>query len=211
MVLSWLKDEQHLSEALYQVLKHSIVDYVDDVDNGRTLPSPSTPCFAQFVNIMGSGCNTLEEFDISFCKAADFAQQYLTSAQKNLHIQEKNQSVVHEEMERAVQEDRNYLLFDRYVPWKKPYFQSGGEEHQTEFVIFPSLQKRWQAVSIPPEEHSFAQKKPFPQEWAGLRGEELSTVIGIPNAIFCHKNRFIAVFDTLENTIEALKKWNLIS
>ena len=39
MVLSWLNDEQHLSEALYKILKESIVDYVDDVDNGRPLPS----------------------------------------------------------------------------------------------------------------------------------------------------------------------------
>jgi uncharacterized UPF0160 family protein len=211
MVLSWLKDEQHLSDSLYALLKQSIVDYVDDVDNGRTLPSPSTPCFAQFVDLLGSGCNTLEEFDAAFDKAAIFAQQYLASTKENLRIQEENQSVVHEEMEHAVLKGRNYLLFDRYVPWKKPYFQSGGAQHQTEFVIFPSLQKRWQAVSIPPEQHSFAQKKSFPIEWAGLRGDELSEIIGIPNAIFCHKNRFIAVFDTLENTMKALRKWDLIT
>ena len=77
MVLSWLKDEQHLSNSLYEILKFSIVDYVDDVDNGRTLPSPSTPCFAQIVDLLGSGCNTLEQFDAAFHKAAKFAQQYL--------------------------------------------------------------------------------------------------------------------------------------
>ena len=210
MVLHWLKAQNHISESLFLMLKSSMVDYVDDVDNGRTLPNPKAPCFAQFVDVMGSGCSSLEEFDTAFHKAAQLAQYYVQSTQKKLIIQEQNKGVVLSEMKRAKEEKRNYLLFSQYVPWKHPYFQADGENHPTEFVIFPNLQQRWQVVAIPPQKNSFAQKKSLPQEWSGLRDEELCTIVGLPGCIFCHKNLFIAIFDSLETSLSALKKWDVI-
>lgn len=211
MVLHFLKNQNHISESLFLALKNSMVDYVDDVDNGRTLPDPKAPCFAQFVDMMGSGCSSLEEFDAAFHKAAQFAQSYVHSTKKNIDLQEQTKDTVIDEMNKAKEENRNYLLFSQYIPWKKPYFQCVGETHPTEFVIFPNLQQKWQVVAIPPEENSFAQKKSLPQEWSGLRDEELSEVIGLPGAIFCHKNCFIAIFDSLDTALSAMKKWNLIS
>lgn len=210
MVLHWLKRQQHMSESLFYALKSSMVDYVDDVDNGRTLPDPKAPCFAQFVDTMGSGCSSLEEFDIAFHNASQFAQHYIQSTKKKILVQEQNKDIVLAEMHCAKEEKRNYLLFSQYVPWKHPYFQADGETHPTEFIIFPNLQKKWQVVAIPPKQNSFAQKKSLPKQWAGLRDEELSNVVGVSGAIFCHKNRFIAIFDSLQNSLSALKKWNII-
>ena len=127
----------------------------------------------------------------------------ITTEQKDRHL-------VLEEMKNAVQEKRNYLLFPRYTIWKPPYFSHNGETHPTEFVMFANLQKNWQAVAIPPEENSFAQKKSFPKEWAGLRMQELSDVTGVPGGLFCHKNRFIAVFSSKESMMQSMRKWNLI-
>ena len=211
MVLHWLFEQGHISETLFSIYKNTIVDYVDDVDNGRTLPQKGVPCFAQLVDMMGSGCDTLEAFDVAFHKAAHFAQEFIQSIHREHLLQEKMRGLVLEEMKQAQEEGRNYLLFEEYVPWKKPYFQAKGADHLTEFIIFPSLQNRWQAVAIPPEENSFAQKRSLPTEWSGLRDEELSAVIGIDGCIFCHKNLFIAVFDTKETAFAAMKKWKLIS
>jgi len=210
MVLNWLKEANHIPQNIFSALKDSIVDYIDDVDNGRTLPNPKTPCFAQFVDIIGSGCNSLDEFDVAFHKAAGFAQNYIHSTQKNIRLQEENKEKVLLEMEKSKKEGRNYLFFNQYVPWKKPYFAFNGENHPTEFVIFPNLQGRWQVVAIPPKELSFAQKKSFPKPWAGLRDQALSEVIGVEGAIFCHKNLFISVFETLDVAFLALRKWKLI-
>ena len=114
-------------------------------------------------------------------------------------------------MQQAKEDARNYLLFSKYTPWKATYFANNGSTDPSEFVIFPNLQGRWQAVAIPPEENSFAQKKSFPQEWAGKRDQDLSDTIGVQGAIFCHKNRFIAVFSSKESLFQALQKWSLIS
>jgi len=36
-------------------------------------------------------------------------------------------------------------------------------------------------------------KKDLPKEWAGKENEELSSITGVEDAIFCHTGRFIAV------------------
>ena len=45
---------------------------------------------------------------------------------------------------------------------------------------------------------------PLPQEWAGLLGEELQKLSGIQGAVFCHKGRFVSVWETKEDAIAAL-------
>ena len=51
----------------------------------------------------------------------------------------------------------------------------------------------------------------MPAEWAGLSDDALQDVVGVVGARFCHKNRFIAVFDTRAGAVEALEKWGLLS
>ena len=46
--------------------------------------------------------------------------------------------------------------------------------HPTQFVMFPSMHGKWQVSAIPPTIESFAQKKSFPVEWAGLGHYRLS-------------------------------------
>ena len=45
---------------------------------------------------------------------------------------------------------------------------------------------------------------PFPEEWAGLLGDQLVKVTGIPGAVFCHKGLFLSVWDSRESCEEAL-------
>jgi uncharacterized UPF0160 family protein len=48
-------------------------------------------------------------------------------------------------------------------------------------------------------------RKPLPEEWAGIRDEELRKVSGVNGAIFCHKGRFISIWETKEAALAALK------
>ena len=48
-------------------------------------------------------------------------------------------------------------------------------------------------------------RHPQPQKWAGLLDEELKKVTGIPGAIFCHKGRFISVWESKEDALRALE------
>ncbi len=46
---------------------------------------------------------------------------------------------------------------------------------------------------------------PLPEAWAGLMDEELKKASGISGAIFCHKGRFISVWETKKDALRALK------
>jgi uncharacterized UPF0160 family protein len=48
-------------------------------------------------------------------------------------------------------------------------------------------------------------RMPLPVEWAGLMDEDLKKASGIKGAIFCHKGRFISVWETKEDAIKALE------
>jgi uncharacterized UPF0160 family protein len=48
-------------------------------------------------------------------------------------------------------------------------------------------------------------RQPLPLEWAGLSEGQLKAVCGIPGAIFCHKGRFISVWQTKADALRALE------
>lgn len=104
----------------------------------------------------------------------------------------------------------NVLAFDDFVPWKEPYFALGGAKHPTEFALFPGTDGSWRIVAIPPEHGSFAQKRPLPAAWGGLTDDALVAACGVPGAKFCHKNLFIAVFETREGALAALERARLV-
>lgn len=64
----------------------------------------------------------------------------------------------------------------------------------------------WKLRAIPPtNEERMKVRQPLPKEWAGLLEDELKKVSGIRGAIFCHKGRFISVWETKEDAMLALQ------
>ncbi len=209
MVLLWLFESKWIEPKLRQWLDDSIVSYVDDVDNGRVEERPSVPCFSRMVDLFNAPANTLEEFDQQFQIASNMALGMVQGLQSKYNKEQAaTQTVLH--AMNGHREFNNLMEFSEYLSWKGTYYANGGAEHPTEFVLYPSMHETCQVSAIPPTIDSFDQKRSFPQEWAGLRDEELTAVTGVPS-IFCHKNRFIAVFETRDAAIEAMKRFNLLT
>jgi uncharacterized UPF0160 family protein len=63
----------------------------------------------------------------------------------------------------------------------------------------------WKLRGIPPSlNERMKVRRPLPEQWAGLRDKELRTITGISGAIFCHKGRFISIWETKEDALRAL-------
>ncbi len=210
MVLQWLESAEHITPALAAELNSQMVSYVDDVDNGRRMPDAGVPCFALMVSAYNQGCHTLAEFDAAFRRAGEAAAGMVAGIVAAHRERLTNAATVLAAMDAAQEAGQNVIFMDRYYSWKDIYFDNGGAEHSTEYVLHPGIDGRWRAVGIPPVRGSFAQKRPFPEAWAGLRDEELSAVAGVEGALFCHKNRFIAVFTTREGALEAMGRFSLL-
>lgn len=204
MVLDWLVDAGHLPSRDGARLRAALVDYVDDVDNGRRTPDPAVPCFAALVGALSRTGSARGDFDAAFAEAVGLAGALLRGLLDGFADDDRAEAVVVAAMAEAVAAGRNALVLREYVPWKVAYFASGGATHPTDTVLHPGPDGSWRAAAIPPAADSFAQKRPLPAAWAGLTDGALEAVCGVPGARFCHKNRFVCVFDTFDHLVAAL-------
>ena len=212
MVLHWLEERGTIDSGLAADLRGSIVDYVDEVDTGRRQPERGVPCFAGLVDAHTKGCESLAEFDEAFHRAADMARGILRGLVREHEARKRNRQWISAAMDDAVARGSNLMLLSHWFDWKPPYYDLGGAEHPSEFVLQPDLSGlTWRIVAVPPERGSFDKKVPLPLPWAGLVDDGLAEVTGIAGARFCHKNRFIAVFDTREGALSALMSAGLVS
>lgn len=208
MVLAWLGATGKVDAETFAALREQIVTFVDEVDNGRRPPQRDVPCFAKLVDACNRGCHTFEEFDRAYLRAVEAASMLVGGVATGVVEDRHSREVVGAAMEAARLEARRVVLLGEGVRWKPAYFGLNGAVHPTDYVLMPSPDGTWQVHAIPPAECSFEQKRPLPEEWCGLTGDALSSVIGVKGARFAHKNRFIAVFDTREAAVDALKRWD---
>jgi uncharacterized UPF0160 family protein len=110
-----------------------------------------------------------------------------------------------EKVQSEMLKNNRFLLFEQPIPWLESFFELGGENHPALFVIMPS-DGQWKLRTIPPtSEDRMAMRKALPASWAGLQDEQLQKMTGLSGAIFCHKSRFISVWKTKKDALEALK------
>jgi len=104
----------------------------------------------------------------------------------------------------AMKTKEKYLFFANPMPWMDTFFELGGEQHQALFIVMPSG-GHWKLRGIPPtSDDRWKVRMPLPEKWAGLMEGELRKACGIEGAIFCHKGRFISVWETKEDALKAL-------
>lgn len=208
MVLNWLEESGRLTPILAARLRENWVDYIDAVDNGKRKPEAGVPTIGAIVGSIGERAETLEEFDELYLEAVRMCESAIHGVAAGIKKSETSKQVVLAAMKRAEEVGSRVLDLDKHYKWKRAYFENGGSTHPTDYVLFPDGSS-WRIIAIPPERESFDKKRPFPESWAGLVDAELSEVVGVPGAKFCHKNLFIAVFETEEAARKAIEKWGL--
>lgn len=205
MVLDWLVRAGRVPARLGEGLRTGLMTYLDDVDNGRVAPRPDVPCFPRIVEALNHPAGDHAAFDAQFEVAAAFAGAWLRGLVAEHDKLVRAEQVVCAAMDDAVARGSRVLVLEEYLPWKGPYFAHDGATHPTEFVLHPGTDGSWRVVAIPPRPNDFGQKRPFPAAWAGLTDAALEAVTGVPGSVFCHKNRFIAVFKTRDGAWAALR------
>lgn len=203
MVLLYLKESHIITPHAYEFLNHSFIMGVDAHDNGR---DPQMTGLCTYSHIISNYTPVSHEVssveqDAAFAEALQFALGHLSRLWKRYQYIQSCRQIVAEVMTR----NSDYLIFDKSIPWLETFFELEGASHRAKFVIMPSG-KHWKLRGIPPTiEERMKVRFPLPQEWAGLLDEELKRVSGISGAIFCHKGRFISVWETREDAIKALE------
>jgi len=203
MVLLYLKNQGIISPHLYETFNRVLILGVDAHDNGRATLETGVTTFSHVVtNFLPIEYEvTPAEMQKAFFEALDFVLGHLERLKKRFAYTQACEGTV----KRAMAQAREALIFDCPLPWMENFFELGGEHHPAQFVIMPSG-SHWKLRGIPPNLHDRMKvRKPLPESWAGLHEEELRQVSGIPGAIFCHKGRFISIWETKEDAMKALR------
>ncbi len=204
LVLNWLEDEGKVSSELADYLRKEAVEYVDAVDVGATSPTIGVPCLPRLVETFVAQADDDASRLAMFEAAVVMNRQILQGMVREHERLVEARTVVEAAMRKAEAEGTSVVELDRYYRWKPAYFELGGESHPTAFMMFPADNGTYKVLAIPPVLGSFAQKVSLPESWGGKMGEELQAATGVEGSVFCHKNLFIAVFQTREGALKAL-------
>ncbi len=202
MVLLYLKTKGFMSEHLFETFNRTLVLGVDAHDNGIAKTEIGTTSFSQVIsNFLPIDYEVSEEeMSRAFFEAVDFVVAHLDRLRKRTIYTLDCRSLV----KKAMEEAGYALIFDRSIPWIENFFEAGGDFHPAQFVIMPSG-SHWKLRGIPPNlQDRMKVRKPLPEAWAGLLEKELKKVSGIEGAVFCHKGRFISIWETKEDALKAL-------
>jgi uncharacterized UPF0160 family protein len=144
-----------------------------------------------FFDTFSYGAETLEELDKGFFTALPLAQDLL----KKEIAAARYMVAGWGEVKRIYAEspDKRIIMLPRHLPWKRILIPT-----ETLYVVYPTPSGSWAATAVCKDIHTFETKKPFPMSWSGLSGEALQGVTGVKDAVFCHRNLFLAIAETQE-------------
>jgi uncharacterized UPF0160 family protein len=203
MILLYLKDQGVINQCEYNYFNDYFVYGVDAHDNGR---DPLPIGFASYSDVVGNYVPIPYEvppaaMDEAFFQALHFAVGHISRLWERYHYAQSCREIV----AKAMKNSKEYIIFEKSIPWMDLFFELGGEKHPAQFVVIPSG-GHWNLRGIPPTlEDRLNVRMPLPEEWAGLLNEDLKKATGILGAIFCHKGRFISVWETKEDALAALE------
>lgn len=202
MVLEYMQATKIITPQEYNLFQQTLIAGVDAHDNGLDPAPPGVTTYSHLIgNFMPLYYEApVEEQNKAFNQALDFALGHLKRMLERFRYIQSCRNLVQEAMKR----DKECLMFERTLPWMDSFFELDGENHSANFVIMPSG-GHWKLRGIPPKlSQKMKVRKPLPANWAGLLGDDLKQVTGIKGAIFCHKGRFISVWETKEDALQAL-------
>ena len=131
-----------------------------------------------------------DDEDRRFSAAVDLAAGVLEREIAGAGAQARAARLVHEAIGRA--SDPRLIELDAGLPWQEAVVTTAPEAL---FVIYPKS-SGWGLQAVPRELGSFDNRVDLPSAWAGRSGADLAEVTGVPDAVFCHTGRFIAVAES---------------
>lgn len=194
-----------LAERVWRVVDEQVVRLVDLADNGRR-PVPdhgdpdadrmarvaegmTLPFLVDVLNLPWDAevADRPAAEDARFLEAVGHVGSFLDGRVDHIRSQVAAYDAV--VTAHAASADPRVLELPKGMPWHGPAFEA---DLPVLFAVYPDKGgDAWMVNCMPPEPGSFGQRLPLPEAWAGLRDGALAAVSGIPDAVFCHLNRFI--------------------
>lgn len=185
-------------ESVFKYMDRNLMEGIDAMDNGIRIADGEIPIMniSSIVSGYNPAWNSDKDEDEAFNEALDVVSVILRNTiNKRISVVKSKNIVVEAYRKRAIPQ---ILVLDSYCPYGEA-LKDIDENGEVLFVVYPRKDDYTiQTVrGIRGED-----KKKLPRSWAGKRDEELSNVTGVPDAVFCHTGRFIAVAGSFDGIMK---------
>jgi uncharacterized UPF0160 family protein len=185
----------------------SLVQGVDANDTGQQLTETLIDgAYPLTVNGVIGGFNATwdetlapEQERLRFDEAVDLARGILAREVLSAAAGRRSARIVREAIAAATEPRLVELPVN--APWKQVLVPLAPDAL---YIIYPKRQG-YGLEAVPRELGSFENRRDLPTAWAGLEGDDLVAVTGVPDALFCHAKRFLVVAGSHEG-IEQLAR-----
>ncbi len=176
-----------------RTIDRELIETIDGFDNGKDFGNNYRTYDISRI-IYSLNPTWMEEIntDDRFIKAVAYASEVLEREIEIVKGRQEAESLVQLSIENR---KNGYIELNRYVPWKD-YVVGNPEAKDVYYVLYPSDRGGFIIQTVPKDDDLMSQKKSFPMEWRGKKGEELEFVTGIQGAVYAHQSGFLLVAKT---------------
>jgi uncharacterized UPF0160 family protein len=188
-------------DEIFRHIDRNLIEAIDASDNG--IRSTVTIIPTLNVSMLLSDFNppwdaNVENEDSYFDEAVKFAHIILGNViAQQISIVKAKTNIIEAYEKRPRPE---LLVLDRTYPWSR-ILSRIDRNREVLFVAFPR-ENEYLLQTVRGSGGSMGNRKSLPASWAGKRDEELSKIIGIDDAVFCHTGRFIAGAKSYESIMK---------
>jgi uncharacterized UPF0160 family protein len=187
--------EAHLDQVWDEVDRTLIVP-TDMTDNGIGVSFAPTSLSVTIDDFNAAWDDPSDHGNALFLDASAFAASALQQRVLKAMAAARALGLATEAIEASA--DPQIIVLPRALPWE-PAIYAGN--HTEALYVISEKRGTWYCQAVRPDEGSFEQRKPLPEQWAGLEGADLAEVTGVPDAVFCHAMRFICAAQSLEGVM----------
>ncbi len=207
-----------------------LIEGIDAVDNGIVVENSNVMNIPQLVSQLNPPAMMTRlpatEFDFAFREAVEMAATVLATTILRAVEAERAVELVKAAVGKAIEAPQRYAVhpllmeLDPFVPFVDALWGIEGSEDarlsnaaaSLQLVVFRSVNGNWLVQCVPPRGERNGKKlltraadgtasPGLPVEWAAKVEADLRAVTGVPDAVFCHANRFLAGAETREGAL----------
>ncbi|WP_207455486.1 MYG1 family protein [Azospirillum sp. SYSU D00513] len=182
-------------DAVWGRLDAGLILLTDKIDNGVSYPTPDA--LSTLIGDLNASWDEPDADEMeAFLRAAALAREALINRIRRTHAAVKARAMVEEAARTG--SDPRLLELPQGMPWRDVVLELG---LPVLYAILPRKNGQWTLECAPAAPKSFDLRRPLPQAWAGLTDAELQRVTGVPDAVFAHRNLFMAVAGSREGAL----------
>ena len=185
--------DEHVAKAV----DAGLVSAIDAIDCGYVRGVPEGISLSQTISAFNPSWEEDDDIDQCFDEAVDFAHRLLERFIASAAGAVKAKEIVARAIEKA--EDPRVIVLEKFTPWKRTVHALSEDAL---YMVYPSQTGQWRIQSVPVEPGSFENRKSLPASWGGLSDNELQSVTGIDDAMFCHNGLFIAGAESFQGVMK---------